>query len=499
MEDIRLICRLLMTFLKKTDGKYEEFKSSFISIFENISLFSGEQKAHFNKYLRRKFKTRKDEICSRLMHADKMMFDDEKKQSPLELLNNYLKDSKKNPKFITFVDLRKIFDQMNLVLDADLVEYLIYHMKSSFKSEEVSIYDLNYLALVELLYEENPDDDIVTEDEDQHSYEISPEEYEKIIKDFYKKIKLKADSLGVNAVDVFREDIALVEEESSQQRFKIIELKDFIIKLESLFEIILKELEIYCIYTRLKFDEIENDIEAISWNKLKEDLNNINSKFNMDAKKYKVVSKSIANKKGYKSVSQSQTLKKIDDKKKSNEYFNQSKLSEDLENYLTIEDFKKEIIKNMSINSTFSFKTLFSKDEFTIYENKEVLSYYKFHNTLIEKKIISKKILLEDFSRFLIITKDSEDIVVDIAEIDKFILESINTNVKEKVTNNANKNKILENDKNDSNNKNMSIKEKKDNTHSSYMIENDDEKYEFNDIENENDNYDEENMFNEVN
>lgn len=491
-----------MTFLKKTEGKYEDFKSSFISIFENISLFSGEQKAHFNKYLRRKFKTRKDEICSRLMHADRMMFDDEKKQSPKELLNNYLKDSKKNPKFITFVDLRKIFDQMNLVLDADLVEYLIYHMKSSFKSEEVSIYDLNYLALVELLYEENPDDDIVSEDEDQHSYEISPEEYEKIIKDFYSKIKLKSDSIGVNAIDIFREDVALVEEETSQERFKIIELKDFIMKLESVFKIIMKELEIYCIYTRLKFDEIENDIEAISWNKLKEDLMNTNSKkINMDSKKYKVLSKSIANKKEYKSVTQSQTLKKVEDNKKSKEkddlHLNQSRLSEDLENYLSISDFTSEILKYIGNNASFSFKSLLSKDDISRYENKEVVSYYKFHNILIEKKIISKKILLEDFSRFLIITKDSEDIVVDLAEIDKYIQDSIakkNNKVEDKPNN-----KIINNEKNKNDttkNKVDKVDKDKIESESSYKIEHDDEKYEFNEIDND-ENFDE-NMFNEV-
>lgn len=264
----------------------------------------------------------------------------------------------------------------------------------------------------------------------------------------------------------------------------------------------MKELEIYCIYTRLKFDEIENDIEAISWNKLKEDLMNTNSKkINMDSKKYKVLSKSIANKKEYKSVTQSQTLKKVEDNKKSKEkddlHLNQSRLSEDLENYLSISDFTSEILKYIGNNASFSFKSLLSKDDISRYENKEVVSYYKFHNILIEKKIISKKILLEDFSRFLIITKDSEDIVVDLAEIDKYIQDSIakkNNKVEDKPNN-----KIINNEKNKNDttkNKVDKVDKDKIESESSYKIEHDDEKYEFNEIDND-ENFDE-NMFNEV-
>ena len=41
-------------------------------------------------------------------------------------------------RFITFVDLRIIFDYLNIKLEAELVEYLIYLMKSIFKYEKDS-------------------------------------------------------------------------------------------------------------------------------------------------------------------------------------------------------------------------------------------------------------------------------------------------------------------------------------------------------------------------
>ena len=461
-EDIKSICQVLVTFIKKKSKDLVEFKKGFLSIFENISLFSGEQKAHFHKHLRRKFKTNKDSIIREFIASDnnikKSDFPIDKELDINLLLHlNESDNIDKKYQFITFVDLRRIFDKLNISIEAELVEYLIYLMKSSFKYDKASLYDLNYLSLVELLYLERPDenDDEVSENnEEEHSYEITPEAYEKILFEIFEKIKLFAKKKKINVNDLFKEEVALVEEETTKERFNIIELKDFIEKLDNLMGLDLKELEIYCLYTKLKFDDVENDLEAISYDKLIKELENSNSlntnksvtnankrlklaDMSMNKDKKSVVSNKV-------SLSQSGIFKQID-KKKENEV-DKSKNESDNDNALNhsinidiisltefIEMLKEYLeVTNKTVDQ---IKSKLIEELKNIQNNTDLITISLLNSFFKKEKIINGFINLNDLSDFASVVESTGDVNINIPNLFGFLQQVTNKNSKPSMTN----------------------------------------------------------------
>ncbi len=416
IEDLKMVCNVLVTFTKKKCKDLNSFKSEFLSIFENISLFSGEQKAHYNKHLRRKFKPIKDTLIRDFISCDKSIDKTEFSEESEIDMNKLMFCNNTNDhkyRYITFVDLRKIFDKFNISIDAELVEYLIYLMKSSFKDEKASLYDLNYLAFIEMLNMENVNEPESEEENDQ-SYEISPEAYEKILNDIFDKIKIYSLKKKIKPIDIFKEDIALVEEESSKARFHIIELKDFIDKLDNVIGLDVKELEIYCLYTKLKFDEVENDLEAISFDKLEKEFDDIakvdkpNKSFS-NANRLKLADMS----KNKISLSQSGIFKQIEPKKESKhkekepQSLNQSMSIEVFSLTEFIDKLKDYIIANEI--SLVEIKEKIINDSKQINPNaKEVNIQFSLFNTYIKKENIIKGFLnMNDITDFLV-TIDNE-------------------------------------------------------------------------------------------
>eukprot|EP00340_Litonotus_pictus_P012821 CAMPEP_0170536966 /NCGR_PEP_ID=MMETSP0209-20121228/102443_1 /TAXON_ID=665100 ORGANISM="Litonotus pictus, Strain P1" /NCGR_SAMPLE_ID=MMETSP0209 /ASSEMBLY_ACC=CAM_ASM_000301 /LENGTH=1224 /DNA_ID=CAMNT_0010838393 /DNA_START=149 /DNA_END=3824 /DNA_ORIENTATION=- len=424
-EDLKTLCHVLVTFINKTKNDYQEFHKAFLSIFENISLFSGEQKAHYNKYLRRMFKNNKEDLVKEFMLADKQLSLKEGNHNAQYLLEKAKQDLDKKPCFITFVDLRRIFDTLSITIEAELVEYLIYLMKSTFRDEKASFYDLNYLSLVELLYEErSPTEDEKSVNEDEQSYEITPEQYEKILLELFSRIKEFAKKKNVKAIEIFKEDVALVEEENTKQRFNIIELKDFIEKLDNHLCLDLKELEIYCLYTKLKFDEVENELEAISYDKLAKDLEQFEIRTNKEENKtkLKVINMSKEGKLNYRGVSQSDNFKPVEKAKgndnnnnKANDESKEKELwDEEDEDFVSLMHLVESLKQYLKKNSETTLNSVFKNENTKTLNGKKVMTYFDFHEILITKGIISKKLSLDEFTEFIIVTESSEDIVVDL-------------------------------------------------------------------------------------
>lgn len=381
----------------------------------------------------------------------------------------------KIPRYITFIDLRKIFDTLNIVIEAELVEYLIYLMKSSFKNENASFYDLNYMSLVELLYEKvNPEEE-KSEDEEDQSYEITPEAYEKILVSLFTRIRDFAKGKGVKPIDIFKEDVALVEEENTKKRFHIIELKDFIERLDSQLGLDLKELEIYCLYTKLKFDEVENELEAISFEKLEKDLDEFEAigdreKDKEKKGKLKLINMSKDGKQSFKGkMSQFDSIKQADSNegRKKDRDINKGKdtaknnkhnhpIKEDIdvnksmsvegiedEDFISLSELTKRIKKYLE-NSNTTLKDIFSTSDgneqsIKKIEGRQVISYSDFYDVLLSKYIIDKKLSIDELTEFIIVTESSEDIVIDINSFLDFINSKLKINEKQ--------NSIKDNDK----------------------------------------------------
>jgi hypothetical protein len=223
------------------------------------------------------------------------------------------------------------------------------------------------------------------------------------------KIRIYAKRKRTSIEEVFKDDVTLVEEETSKERYFIIELKDFIDKLDNVMGFELKELEVYCLYTKLKFDEVENDLEAISYDKLLYELENEENKRNDGNIKSQIVSNKVRMKNedlfeekekrlslmytsGFKVVKASS---KVEDSKNNNDNDNNSKAEGKEDKYIGIKDCIDRIIVYMKDN-----KTTLADIKNKI--NNECLKIEKLNNELIRIGIIDGLLIKTDFSEFVI-------------------------------------------------------------------------------------------------
>ena len=126
-EDIEVVGGFLNDFVDSLNGEISIFFNGLIEVFDNINDYSG-----INKDCELSFKLSKykDELISSLKKSD--------------INNTHL---------ITFETFRKIVHDLNLLLDDESMEYLIYKMKKDVP-ENNSIFDLNY-DFIETLLQKN--------------------------------------------------------------------------------------------------------------------------------------------------------------------------------------------------------------------------------------------------------------------------------------------------------------------------------------------------------
>ena len=126
-EDIEVVGGFLNDFVDSLNGEISIFFNGLIEVFDNINDYSG-----INKDCELSFKLSKykDELISSLKKSD--------------INNTHL---------ITFEMFRKIVHDLNLLLDDESMEYLIYKMKKDVP-ENNSIFDLNY-DFIETLLQKN--------------------------------------------------------------------------------------------------------------------------------------------------------------------------------------------------------------------------------------------------------------------------------------------------------------------------------------------------------
>ena len=134
-KDIEVINNFLNVFVDSLNGETVLFFNGLIEVFDNIKYFTG-----INKDLELSFEL------------------NQYKDQLLNMLNNQYDKDKTH--LITFDIFRKIVQNLNLVLDDESMEYLIYLMKKNVP-ENNSIFDLNY-EIIEKLLEKNEIGEIFT-------------------------------------------------------------------------------------------------------------------------------------------------------------------------------------------------------------------------------------------------------------------------------------------------------------------------------------------------
>lgn len=193
--------------------------------------------------------------------------------------------------------MRKILENMNLKIKNEVIEYFIYIMKN-FNDENASIYELNYDNIFKLIKrddnedsssphngEENAEEEEVEEDEDEdeaqveptpgasqdnnnlltspnnnnddEAIEITPDEYFAKVNNIIKKICLRLNLANTKLDEHFEKYINI----DSEHQYRGIELGKLVQILNEEFNLILSPVDIYCIFTKLKPGNNENEQE----------------------------------------------------------------------------------------------------------------------------------------------------------------------------------------------------------------------------------------------
>ena len=126
-EDIDIVGGFLNDFVDSLNGEISIFFNGLVEVFDNVNDYTG-----INKDLELSFKLNK--------YKD-------------DLITLLKKNDLNNTHLITFEVFRKIVHDLNLLLDDESMEYLIYLMKKNVP-ENNSIFDLNY-EIIEKLVEKN--------------------------------------------------------------------------------------------------------------------------------------------------------------------------------------------------------------------------------------------------------------------------------------------------------------------------------------------------------
>lgn len=203
--------------------------------------------------------------------------------------------------YITFLNLRKILEKMKVKLRNELIEYLIYLLKT-YNDENSSITELKYENLIKILNDENygkpdeldleeeeneqakktkrdpnaeSDEDIPhhpNNDSDESGIEITTEEYLKIVEGILIELTNKLYQKRLTLEELFKEFVSVVENKEKKSKNKILDLKYLVNILHDELEINLDSVDIYCLFTKFKVDENETE-EVIDFVKFQAEIN----------------------------------------------------------------------------------------------------------------------------------------------------------------------------------------------------------------------------------
>ena len=246
-----------------------EFKNLFLSFFSNVIYYKKKQKEEFNKILASKFYNKKTQF--------------------LEIVS-FFDENKKG--FITFTTLKKILENLQLKFNNEILEYLIFLMKN-YNEENTNLNELKYINLINVIENSEIDPNLIEKNNeinnnnnnDEEPIEITNEEYLNNVKKIIAKIGNLLLNKKRNFDNIFNSCVS-----KSKTEFKGIRLVNLVEKLKSDFNIELSNIEIFCLFTKVKpnkknlnEDDDEDIEEIIDYNKLKNEVeefmkNNNNNK-----------------------------------------------------------------------------------------------------------------------------------------------------------------------------------------------------------------------------
>ena len=248
--------------LNSSEGKLDIFLEKFNSIFYNVKSYKTSEKNFLKQQLYKQLKK----------------YEEEFKQKS----KNFDTDSKG---IISFENLKKLFESMNLQINPDLIEFMIYWMKSE-ENDKMSLCDLNYEVVLKFLsntpsnLEKNianaitENEENEKDDDDDDEIVITSDNFNEKVENVLRQIHNHIKSTNQSFREIFKKHIVNLNEiqEFKHRNEDVIHLKDFLDTLNSI-DINLVDIDVYCIYTKLK---LIDDYDFMSIRMLEEELQKFN-------------------------------------------------------------------------------------------------------------------------------------------------------------------------------------------------------------------------------
>ena len=230
----------LSTLLLLCGNDQKKMTENFLTLFNNITLYTPEQEIILGKKIKKCFLEKKDIICQKL--------------EPFK------------SKYISFELLKKIIEQQEIEIKDEYVQFLFYDLKK-FDDPTASLYDLKVQNLFDILENTENESKMNTESD----IEITNEEYVNIITNFGLQL---LNYLNVNHTDlrtVLGDIVQNLSGEDTNEKIEVVFIEPFVNRMKEIGIELNDEIKIYCLFSRYK---LSDEYEIISVNLLEKELEN---------------------------------------------------------------------------------------------------------------------------------------------------------------------------------------------------------------------------------
>ena len=197
-----------------------------------------------------------------------------------KLYKEFLKKDKQQKGYLNFKDVKIIFESLKVEINPEMIEYLVILMKNK---NPPSIFDLNYLSLLQMLCEEN---DIGEQEETKSNYQITyprvcldstnfltlTPEYEKRITQILQKFSEFLSSSNLSLENFFKQREGVITYFVEDKIYNAISLKMFVKILNEEAKLDLDESDSLYILYKFKHDDNSFKSELIDLDILKSEL-----------------------------------------------------------------------------------------------------------------------------------------------------------------------------------------------------------------------------------
>ena len=240
-DSINNIKNWLLYLLNINNNEPNVLQNEFLSIISNIKDYPAEQEIFLSKKVKKYLLPKKDIL--------------------IEKFNSI------NKKYITFITLKKIIEDIKIELKEQYFVFLFYALKK-FDDPEASLNDLKYELLVDILEDSNNDSKM----DEESDLEVSDDDYNKIITEFQIKLLTYINSNHTNLRFILNGLIQVVNWGDDNNVIEVVLIRPFFERMKEIGIWINNELEIYCIFNRYKLSEKN---EGINIYLLEEELKNL--------------------------------------------------------------------------------------------------------------------------------------------------------------------------------------------------------------------------------